>query len=147
MPKIKQVLEIAASPERVWYVLIHPEQYELHNTGTQEEITSAVKEGVGLTLRVRRSVGPFALTLYGRVSEWVDSRLMASEWSSDFPFFVSTRVRMTLAPNAVGTRLEREYEWRIGLPVIGWLGEQRLASTAGPEMDNLMQRIKQVAEE
>lgn len=146
MPVLKHVIEIAASPERVWHVLTHPEEYELHSAGTQEAITSVLKEGVGVTLRVTRRIGPFALTLNGQVTEWIDAGRMTSKWTSGFPFFISTCVQMTLAPNAAGTRLEREYEWSMGLPVIGHLGEWWLSSSAGREMDNLMQRIKQTTE-
>lgn len=146
MPVLRRTLEINKSPEQVWYVLTHPDEFELQGANTQEEITSIQKEGVGVTLRVRRHVGPFAFTLNGRVTEWVEVGRMTSEWRSGFPFFISTRVQMSLVPNAAGTRLEREYEWRIGLPIVGPLGEQWLTSNARREMDKLMQRIKQAAE-
>jgi carbon monoxide dehydrogenase subunit G len=144
--EINRALEIAASPERVWHVLSHANEYDLQGGETREQVTSAQKEGVGVTLRVVRRVGPLTLTLQGRMTEWQEARRMISEWMSSFPFFISTRVDMSLRPNGAGTRLERVYGLRIGLPVIGVLAERWLSPSTTREMNNLMERIKDAAE-
>jgi carbon monoxide dehydrogenase subunit G len=146
MIEINRSLEIAASPERVWQVLSHANEYDLQGGETREQVTSAQEEGVGVTLRVERKVGPLKLTLEGRMTEWQVARRMASEWNSGFPFFISTSVDMSLILNGAGTRLLRVYGFRIGLPFIGALGERWLSPNTARDMDNLMQRIKQASE-
>ncbi len=146
MPQITQSLEIQAPPERVWDILAHADRYHLHDTRTQEQITSAQKEGIGVTLVVRRSVGPFVVTLNGHMTEWTEAARMTSEWVSGFPLYISTRARMILTPRPPGTRLAREYTWRIRIPIIGLFGERWLASGAERDMTHLMQRIQQAAE-
>ena len=139
---------IDAPPARVWHVLANAEQYDLQSGDTREEITSEQKQGVGTTLRVTRRVGPLAIVLHGRVTEWDESRAMASEWSSGLPFAITTRVtmRVTLAMEGAGTRLDREYSVAVRLPIVGGVAAGFLTRNTPREMQSLMERIKQAAE-
>jgi len=141
MPKLDRNLTILASAERVWDVFTHADAHQLHQPTTQEEITSTQKEGVGVTLRLVRRIGPLAFTLHGRITEWENARLMTAEWMSSFPLFLSTRVQMILTPTPTGTQLRRVYEWHIG-----WLSERFLTAGIERELDRLMREIKRAAE-
>jgi uncharacterized protein YndB with AHSA1/START domain len=139
-------IRIDAPPARVWHVLANVEQFDLQSTDTREEITSPQKEGVGTTLRVARRVGPFTIVLRGRVTEWDEARAMASDWSSGPPFAIRTRVRMVLVAEDGGTRLDREYNVEVRLPIVGEIAAAFLTRNTPHEMRVLMERIKQAAE-
>lgn len=146
MSKLDRTLIIVASPDRVWEVLTHADAHQLHSVTTQEEITSTQKEGVGVTLQLVRRIGPLALTLRGRITEWENARLMTTEWTSGLPLFLSTRVQMILTPTPTGTQLRRLYEWHVGWFGVGALVEMFLAAGLEHEMNRLMQEIKRTAE-
>lgn len=140
-------VHINAKPARVWNVLANAEQFDLQSADTREQITSSQKQGVGVQMRVARRVGPFAIVLAGRVVEWEEERAMTSEWSSGLPFAIATRVRMTLVPEDEGTRLDRMYAVQIRLPVVGAALAGLLTRKTPGEMQLLMERIKQAAEQ
>ena len=146
MPNFSSSIHINALPARVWYVLVNAEQFELQSADTREELTSAQRQGVGTTLRVVRRVGPLAIVLSGRVTEWDDARAMASEWSSGLPFAISTRVQMRLVAEEGGTRLDREYRVDVRLALIGGVAAVFLSRNTRREMQALMERIKGAAE-
>jgi carbon monoxide dehydrogenase subunit G len=146
MPKFTHSIFIEASPARVWHVLANAEQFDLQSADTREEVTSAQKQGVGTTLRVVRRIGPLAIGLNGRMTEWEDARVMASEWSSGLPLAIATRVRMTLAAEKGGTRLDREYNVQVRLPIVGGIAANFLARNTPREMQMLMERIKRATE-
>ncbi len=146
MPTFKYSVHIDAPPARVWHVLANAEQFDLQSADTREEITSQQKQGVGTIMRVARRVGPLAIVLRGRVTEWDEARVMASEWSSGMPFALITRVRMTLAAEAGGTRLDREYGVEVRLPLVGGIVASFLTRNTPREMRGLVERIKQAAE-
>ena len=98
-------------------------------------------------MRVVRHLGPLAIGLNGRVVEWEEARAMASEWSSGWPFAIATRVQMTLIPENEGTRLDRTYTVRVQLPVVGAALAAFLTRNTPGEMQRLMKRIKQAAEQ
>ena len=146
MPIFHHSIHIDAPPARVWRVLANAEQFDLQSADTREEVTSAQKQGVGTTLRVARRIGPLAMTLNGRVTEWDDARAMTSEWSSGLPFAIATRVRMTLTAENGGTQLDREYRVEVRLPIVGRFAAGLLARNTPREMQALMERIKAAAE-
>ncbi len=146
MPIFHHSVHINAPPARVWRVLANAEQFDLQSADTREEVTSAQRQGVGTTLRVARQIGPLAMTLNGRVTEWDDARAMTSEWSSGLPFAIATRVRMTLTTENGGTRLDREYRVDVRLPIVGGFAAGVLARNTPREMQALMERIKAAAE-
>ncbi len=80
------------------------------------------------------------------MTEWDDARVMASEWSSGIPFVLVTRVRMTLAAEAGGTRLDREYGVEVRLPLVGGIAAAFLTRNTPREMRGLVERIKHAAE-
>jgi carbon monoxide dehydrogenase subunit G len=139
-------VHIDAPPARVWHVLANAEQFDLQSADTREEITSQQKQGVGTQMRVARRVGPLAIVLRGRVTEWNDARVMASEWVSGMPFALVTRVRMTLAAEDGGTRLDREYGVEVRLPLVGGIAAAFLTRNTPREMRGLVERIKHAAE-
>jgi uncharacterized protein YndB with AHSA1/START domain len=146
MSKLDRTLVILASPDRVWEVLTHADAHQLHSAATQEEITSAQKEGVGVTLQLVRRVGPLALRLRGRITAWENARLMTTEWTSGFPLFLSTRVQMILTPTPTGTQLRRVYEWHVGWFGVGAFVEMFLGAGLEREMNRLMRETKRAAE-
>ena len=146
MPNFSHSIFIHASPAQVWHVLAHAEQFDLQSADTREEVTSTQKQGVGTTLRVVRRIGPLAIVLNGHITEWEDARKMASEWSSGLPFALATRVRMTLAAEKSGTRLDREYSVEIGWPLVGGIAAHFLTRNTPREMQMLMERIRTAAE-
>ncbi len=146
MQAFRQSMLIDAPPARVWHVLANAEQYDLQSADTREEVTSEQKQGVGTTMHVARRVGPLTIVLNGRVTEWEEARAMASEWSSGAPFAIATRVRMTLAQENGGTRLDREYSVTVRLPIVGGIAVGFLTRNTPREMQSLMERIKQAAE-
>jgi uncharacterized protein YndB with AHSA1/START domain len=79
MSKFDRPLVIAASPDRVWEVITHADTHQLHRATTQEEITSIQREGGGVTLQLVQRIGPLALTLRGRITEWENARSMTTE--------------------------------------------------------------------
>ena len=97
-------------------------------------------------MRVARRVGPLTSVLRGCITEWDEARAMTSEWSSGLPFAIVTRVRMTLAEEDGGTRLDREYSVEVQLPIIGGIATAFLTRNTPREMQALMERIKQAAE-
>ena len=97
-------------------------------------------------MRVERRVGPLKIVLKGRVVEWEEARVMASEWSSGLPFAIVTRVRMVLTPASGSTRLDREYSVQVQLPVIGNAAASFLTRNTPMEMQQLVERIKEAAE-
>jgi len=127
-------------------VLANAEQFNLQSDDTREEITSAQRQGVGTTLRVTRQIAFLSIALDGRMTEWVDAQVMASEWSSGLPFAIATRVRMELFDENDGTRLEREYAVNVRFPIFGKLLESFLTRNTTREMRSLLERIKQAAE-
>ncbi|HEX7592879.1 MAG TPA: hypothetical protein VF429_01780, partial [Anaerolineae bacterium] len=68
------------------------------------------------------------------------------EWSSGMPFPIATHVRMTLAAEAGGTRLDREYGVEVRLPLVGEIAAAFLTRNTPHEMRGLVERIKQAAE-
>lgn len=146
MSKFSGGVHIDAPPARVWYVLANADQFDLQSAGTREEVTSFQKQGVGTMLRVARRIGPLAIVLNGRVTEWNEARAMASEWVSGLPFPIATRVRMTLAEESGGTRLDREYAVEVRLPVVGGIAAAILTRNTAREMRALMERIQRAAE-
>lgn len=146
MPTFEYSIRIDAPPARVWHVLANAEQFDLQSADTREEVTSAQKQGVGTRLRVARRIGPLAIVLDGRVTEWNEARAMASEWVSGLPFPIATRVRMVLSTESGGTRLDREYAVEVRLPVVGGIAAAFLTRNTAREMQALMERIKQAAE-
>jgi hypothetical protein len=138
---------INASSVQVWHVLAHAEQFDLQSTDTREEVTSTQKQGVGTMLRVVRRIGPLAIVLNGRVTEWEDARAMTSEWSSGLPFALATRVRMTLAAEKSGTRLDREYSVEVHWPLVGGIAANFLTRNTPHAMEMLMERIRRAAEQ
>ncbi len=146
MPILKHSVFIDVPPVRVWHVLANAAQFDLQSADTREEVTSAQKQGVGTTLRVVRRIGPLAIVLNGRMTEWGDARVMASEWSSGLPFAIATRVRMTLAAEKGGTRLDREYSVEVRLPIVGGIAANFLTRNTPREVQMLIERIKRAAE-
>ncbi len=96
---------------------------------------------------VARRMGPFAIVLNGRVVEWEEARSMTSQWSSGLPLAITTRVRMTLVPVEEGTLLDRTYAVEVGLPVVGDVLVALLTRNTSGEMQRLVKRIKQAAEQ
>jgi carbon monoxide dehydrogenase subunit G len=139
-------IHIDAPPARVWQVLANAEQFDLQSADTREQVTSVQKQGVETQMRVVRRVGPFVIVLKGRIAEWEEASTMTSEWSSGLPFAIATRVRMELVPESAGTRLDRDYNVQVKLPVIGNAVAAFLARNTPSEMHRLMERIKQAAE-
>jgi carbon monoxide dehydrogenase subunit G len=144
---IRDTIRIKSQPARVWNVLAHAEEFDLQAGDTREEITSAKKQGEGMTMRVVRRLGPLTLVLNGRVNEWEEERIMSSEWSSGWPLAMATRVRMKLAAGENGTVLEREYTVQVRTPLVGGIVERFFARNAPRDMQALLDRIRIAAEQ